>query len=738
MEPKRSSTGYILLHYLPIEERTYALYYESVSISKLELRFVPYKFRDAKMISTITHFNGVLKFIPHELKTYAMCLDAVTRNPYDLHYVPKKFKTLELCTMAVMYHYYSLRYVPKRYKTEEFIELIHNEYRRRYGAIPWEYMDFRELRQDIEAAIKKDGYLYLGHYANPSKTKAADVEAVLAHCRGDLARIKSIIIHVNIISALEPLFKIGALEKIEIEGYCNKSETELPESIGNCRGLKTISLPRLVKIPEWLRRLPALSKLSLNGIKSTVLPDWIGELSSLTSLNLNNLCAVETLPDTMVNLPALTELRVTNSRITSLPGEIGKITSLVTVTVSNTEITALPESIGNLASLVSLNVSDNDGLSSLPDSIGNLHSLETLDLSSTNLVSLPDSIGNLTALKELNLANSPLIYLPESLGNLKNLTRLDIRSTPLKILPGSFDKLTALDTIDISKTKIESLPPSIDSIENVINIPQIELIREEGTLCYGDFVEGYYRTVEKVFVYNTKARREGLLSLEEELDWLKEGFFKQGIRMIVDGVDEVTIRFILSNYIEREQDHYRKKLKQIQMEGILGIQSGMAPALLILMLNSMVHIPGDRITKLCLQYLDGNSNVFDQYLLQDALLKKTDREEVRFILRAVEIAQRALKEGLPALKNMLDKEAVVGRDIFEYGILFVIDGRPKECIEKILSNLIEHETDPWKKNLQKAKKTAVWSIQEGDTSGILAMKLLSFFGADVRAIMEKA
>jgi hypothetical protein len=128
LEPRRSKNGYILLHDLSKEERTYTICYESVSSSKLELKFVPYEFRDAKMISTFKHFNGVLKFIPHELKTYKMCLDAVTRNPYDLQYVPKKFKSIKLCMLAVIHDPYSLRYVPKRYKTTGSFELVHSKW----------------------------------------------------------------------------------------------------------------------------------------------------------------------------------------------------------------------------------------------------------------------------------------------------------------------------------------------------------------------------------------------------------------------------------------------------------------------------------------------------------------------------------------------------------------------------------------------------------------------------------
>ena len=94
----------------------------------MELKNVPYKYRTIDLINTMKHFNGVIKFIPFELRTYDICLDAIERNCYDLQYVPKKFKTMELCIRAVKYSLWALKYVPKIYITKEFFELIDMDY----------------------------------------------------------------------------------------------------------------------------------------------------------------------------------------------------------------------------------------------------------------------------------------------------------------------------------------------------------------------------------------------------------------------------------------------------------------------------------------------------------------------------------------------------------------------------------------------------------------------------------
>jgi len=128
MEGIRSKSGYILLSSLPEIERTFEICYETIKLSKMELKFVPYKYRTNELIKLIKHFNGVIKFIPHELKTYEMCFDAVKMNCYDLQYVPKKFKTKELCINAALYSRWALKYVPKKLITKEFFKLINMDY----------------------------------------------------------------------------------------------------------------------------------------------------------------------------------------------------------------------------------------------------------------------------------------------------------------------------------------------------------------------------------------------------------------------------------------------------------------------------------------------------------------------------------------------------------------------------------------------------------------------------------
>ena len=81
---------------------------------------------------------------------------------------------------------------------------------------------------------------------------------------------------------------------------------------------------------------------------------------------------------------------------------------------------------------------------------------------------------------------------------------------------------------------------------------------------------------EKVLVQNMvalseKARREGILALEEGLEDLDDEFMKTGLRLVVDGTDGNVIRGILENEMGQIEDRH------IRWIGILNTWAGLAP-----------------------------------------------------------------------------------------------------------------------------------------------------------------
>ena len=65
--------------------------------------------------------------------------------------------------------------------------------------------------------------------------------------------------------------------------------------------------------------------------------------------------------------------------------------------------------------------------------------------------------------------------------------------------------------------------------------------------CFKTYDYGEKATVQNMVQLSEKARREGILALEEGLDDLDDPFLKEGLRLMVDGNDGSAIRSILEN-----------------------------------------------------------------------------------------------------------------------------------------------------------------------------------------------
>ena len=206
----------------------------------------------------------------------------------------------------------------------------------------------------------------------------------------------------------------------------------------------------LAVVPDWVRALTTVTKLTLDGNLLTELPEWLTELASLTELSLggNRLTA---LPGSIGNLTTLTELNLGDNRLTKLPPSMGNLTGLTWLNLRGNALATLPRSLGNLTALTELNLGGN-ALTTLPESIGNLAALTELDVSGNELTTLPEAIGDLTALTELDLSGNKLTTLPEAIGNLTGLAWLSLGDNKMTTLPESIGNLSALTQLDICAT----------------------------------------------------------------------------------------------------------------------------------------------------------------------------------------------------------------------------------------------------------------------------------------------
>ncbi|GHT73099.1 motility protein A [Spirochaetia bacterium] len=81
--------------------------------------------------------------------------------------------------------------------------------------------------------------------------------------------------------------------------------------------------------------------------------------------------------------------------------------------------------------------------------------------------------------------------------------------------------------------------------------------------------------ITKLMSMSEKARREGLLALEEELEDLDDEFMKKGLRLVVDGTDAEVVRTLMETEMGQIQERHVVKIKNINMWGTLAPGLGM-------------------------------------------------------------------------------------------------------------------------------------------------------------------
>ncbi|HAP43168.1 MAG: flagellar motor protein MotP [Spirochaetes bacterium GWD1_61_31] len=90
------------------------------------------------------------------------------------------------------------------------------------------------------------------------------------------------------------------------------------------------------------------------------------------------------------------------------------------------------------------------------------------------------------------------------------------------------------------------------------------------TVDYGEM-----KVAEALISLSERARREGILSLEEEIESLDNMFMKRGLRMVVDSVDPEVIRNIMETELNQLNDRHGKWLKMLDQWAKLAPGMGM-------------------------------------------------------------------------------------------------------------------------------------------------------------------
>lgn len=77
-----------------------------------------------------------------------------------------------------------------------------------------------------------------------------------------------------------------------------------------------------------------------------------------------------------------------------------------------------------------------------------------------------------------------------------------------------------------------------------------------------------------------KARREGLLSLEDEISSIEDDFLKKGLQMVVDGIEPETIREIMDLEISEMERRHKEGIEMLKTWGGYAPAFGMAGTLI--------------------------------------------------------------------------------------------------------------------------------------------------------------
>lgn len=96
------------------------------------------------------------------------------------------------------------------------------------------------------------------------------------------------------------------------------------------------------------------------------------------------------------------------------------------------------------------------------------------------------------------------------------------------------------------------------------------------------------QVVKDIINYATKARRNGLISLEQEAQSARDPFIKKGISLVVDGIDPQKLRETLEADIMAYEDHTKHSVEFYEAAGGFSPTIGIIGAVL-----GLIHVMGN-------------------------------------------------------------------------------------------------------------------------------------------------
>ena len=221
-------------------------------------------------------------------------------------------------------------------------------------------------------------------------------------------------------------------------------------------------------VPEKLRGMTLIKKLSFDNTPITELPPWIGELTNLEMLDLRK-TALRTLPDELCDLPNLRWISCFGTKtLERLPERIGRLKQLRYLNLQYCGLVELPASIVELPIELQINA---NRLTTLPASIGQKRIAE-LDLRGNCITSLPDEIVE-CGIVELSLMENGMTALPPVLGRMPDLEVLVLDGNRDLDLPAACKILATapnLQTISLNSMGLGKLPDELALLTQVVSL----------------------------------------------------------------------------------------------------------------------------------------------------------------------------------------------------------------------------------------------------------------------------
>ncbi len=89
-----------------------------------------------------------------------------------------------------------------------------------------------------------------------------------------------------------------------------------------------------------------------------------------------------------------------------------------------------------------------------------------------------------------------------------------------------------------------------------------------------------HEVIKQMVFYAETARREGVLALEKELEKQKDPFFKQGLQLTIDAMDDATIERTMSVQIQALAERHKNGKKFFELMGKYGPGFGLTATLI--------------------------------------------------------------------------------------------------------------------------------------------------------------